>query len=280
MTSISSVVVLFNPKPQNLLNLTKISELSTTLFVIDNSDVVSDLVSIQAKNIVYIKNDYNIGLDRALNIGIRNCLADINCTHVALFDQDSFPGPKMFENLVSHLDICDDKVVAVSPQILDIKNAKNTHLNKSEYVDIVITSGTLYPRIAFEKVGLMDETFFIDYIDYEWCLRAKSRDYKIVRVNNATLYHSMGDTFINFFGASKPLHVNYKRHYYIIRNQLIFIFRPYVPLYYKVVHFFKLIYRIPAYIYFSDDKVVTVRLIIRAFKDYLCNRKEYSHVKY
>jgi rhamnosyltransferase len=279
MTSIFSVVVLFNPKPENLLNLVKISELSTMLFVIDNSDVVLDLVSIEAENIVYIKNEYNIGLDRALNIGIKKCLADIDCTHIALFDQDSFPGPKMFENLISILEICDDKVVAVSPQILDIKNIKNTHLNDAENVDIVITSGTLYPRNAFEKVGLMDETFFIDYIDYEWCLRAKSMNYKIVRVNNATLFHNMGDTFINFFGSTKPLHVNYKRHYYIIRNQLIFIFRPYTPLYYKVVHFLKLIYRIPAYIFFSDDKSFTVRLIIKAFKDYLSNREEYSHVK-
>lgn len=280
MTSISSVVVLFNPKPENLLNLSRISEFSKTLFVIDNSDVVTDLVSIQANNIIYIKNEYNIGLDRALNIGIKKCLADIECTHVALFDQDSFPGPKMFENLISFLEKCDDKVVAVSPQILDLKNIKHAHLTKAENIDIVITSGTLYPRNAFEKVGLMDETFFIDYIDYEWCLRAKSLDYKIVRVYNATLFHNMGDSFINFFGASKPLHVNNKRHYYIIRNQLIFIFRPYIPFYYKVLHFFKLIYRIPAYIFFSDDKVFTVRLIIKAFKDYLNNREQYSHIKY
>jgi rhamnosyltransferase len=280
LSNIYSIVVLYNPINDNIKNLSKISKLSTKLYVIDNSDVVTDLISIDTNNIIYIKNDFNIGLDKALNVGIKKCLADVECTHIALFDQDSIPDNLMFKNMIKYLDKCEDNVVAVSPQIIDIKQTINSTLTDIENVDVVITSGSLYPRNAFEKVGLMDETFFIDYIDYEWCLRAKSKKYKIVRINDAILYHNMGDTFINFFGISKPLHVNKLRHYYIIRNQLIFISRKYIPLKYRLIHFTKLFYRIPAYLFLSNDKISSWKLISKAFFDFFKNRKEYLEIKY
>ena len=280
MGNIYSVVVLYNPSFDNILNLSKISKLSTTLFVIDNSDVVTDLVTIDTDNIVYIKNDFNIGLDKALNIGIKKCLADIECTHIALFDQDSIPDSMMFKNMISFLDKCEDSVVAVSPQIIDVKDSIKPNLNGVVFSDVVITSGSLYPRNAFKKVGLMDETFFIDYIDYEWCLRAKSKKYQIVRINDAIMYHNMGDSLVNFLGISKPLHINKLRHYYIIRNQLIFISRKYIPLKYRLTHFVKLFYRIPAYLILSNDKISSFKLIFRAFIDFIKNRKEYLEIKY
>ncbi|MEY4964026.1 MAG: hypothetical protein RLZZ323_1345 [Bacteroidota bacterium] len=280
MSNIYSVVVLYNPNPGNISNLNKISKLSNMLFVIDNSDIISDLNSIDTDNVIYIKNDFNIGLDKALNIGINKCLEDEECTHIALFDQDSIPDDFMFKNMILYLGKCEDNVVAVSPQIIDIKYPEITRLNDVENVDVVITSGSLYPRNAFKKVGLMDETFFIDYIDYEWCLRAKSKKYQIVRVNDAILYHNMGDTLVNFLGISKPLHVNKLRHYYIIRNQLIFISRKYIPFKYRLIHFVKLFYRVPAYLFLSNDRISSWKLICRAFVHFIRNRKEYSQIKF
>jgi rhamnosyltransferase len=281
MRSIFSVVVLYNPSFDNIANLCKISELSTKLFIIDNSLTATNLESINNQtSIIYIKNDSNIGLAKALNIGINFCLDDQNCTHIALFDQDSEPDSEMFTKMINSLIYCKENIVAVCPEIVDIKNLSHTKIPSVQTVDIAITSGTLFSRNAFKVVGLMDETFFIDYIDYEWCLRAKSKNFKILKVKDAILFHNMGDKTFNFFGIAKPLHTNRTRHYYIIRNQLIFISRQYIPLNYKVIHFFKLFYRIPAYIFLSGDKVNTLKLIIKAFKDFFEKRSEYSIVKY
>jgi rhamnosyltransferase len=280
MNKIHSIVVLYNPTAENIANFKKIASISDKLILIDNSNAITSLIGYEKLNIQYIKNDENIGLSKALNLGIRNCLNNADCTHIALFDQDSVPDKNMFIELINELNKSNDAVVAVSPQILDVKNKNKQNKDETEIVDVVITSGSFYPKQAFEKVGLMDETLFIDYIDYEWCLRAKSKGYKIVRVNNAHLYHNMGDSFINFLGISKPVHTNKLRHYYIVRNQLIMLNRDYVSVEWKCIHAFKLFYRIPSYLILSNEKWTTFKFILKAVKEAFANRKEYKKIKY
>lgn len=280
MHNICSVVVLYNPTSTNVGNINKICEISHKLIIVDNSENDFSLEGFDSNKIEYIRNIKNIGLAKALNIGINRCIGIDDCTHIALFDQDSVPDKEMFVNLLKELDMNDDTVVAVSPQIVDIKNKKKQETNNSKFVEVVITSGSLYPKIAFEKVGLMDETFFIDYIDYEWCLRAKSKKFKILRVKNAYLYHNMGDSFVNFFGIPKPVHTNKLRHYYIIRNQIIMLNRDYVNVKWKCIHTFKLFYRIPSYIILSNEKHTTFKFIIRAIKDAFVNMNEYKKIKF
>lgn len=280
MNKIHSIVVLYNPTADNIENFKEIASISDKLLLIDNSNAITALAGYDEMNIEYIKNDENIGLSKALNLGVRKCLNNSDCTHIALFDQDSVPDKNMFIRLMMELDKSDETLVAVSPQILDVKNKNIQNAKKTEIVDVVITSGSLYPKEAFEKVGLMDETLFIDYIDYEWCLRAKSKGYKIVRVNGAHMYHNMGDSFIDFFGTSKPLHTNKLRHYYIVRNQLIMLNRDYISIKWKCIHTFKLFYRIPSYIMLSNEKTTTFKFILKAIKDAFANRREYKEIKY
>ena len=281
MNNIFSVIVLFNPTRENLISIERISQLSSSVFIIDNSEVITNLDQlIRYENITYVWNKINLGLAKALNIGIKKCVENNNCTHIALFDQDSNPDPLMYQNMLSYLEKCDIDLAAVGPIILDIKHPTNLKSKKVEIIDVLITSGTLFPKNIFKKVGLMDEHLFIDYIDYEWCLRAKSKNYKIARINDAFLYHNMGDTSINIFGSFKPIHSSNVRSFYIIRNQLIFISRSYIPIKYRLIHFIKLFYRIPGYILLSKDKLITCKFISKAFSDFFKNKKEYLEPKY
>lgn len=281
MNNIFSIVVLFNPTSDNLNTLKRISQMSTNVIIIDNSEVSTNLDQfLSYNNIIYVSNKINIGLAKALNIGIRKCIENENCKYIALFDQDSKPDTMMFQNMLIYLKKCDIDIAAVCPMILDLKHPANFRSKNDEIVDIAITSGTLIPKYIFEKIGLMDETFFIDYIDYEWCLRAKSKHYKVARVKDAFLYHNMGDSSINMFGIFKPIHTNKIRCYYIIRNQLIFISRIYIPIKYRLLHFLKLFYRIPAYIFLSKERYTSFKFILKAFKDFLRNREEYLKIKY
>jgi rhamnosyltransferase len=255
--------------------------MSSRVFIIDNSETETSLEQFSRyENLTYVWNKINLGLSAALNIGIKKCIESDDCTHIALFDQDSNPDTMMFQNMYSFLKKSNEGIAAVGPRIIDIKHPTTLNFSHFEIVDIAITSGTLFPRNIFEKVGLMDETLFIDYIDYEWCLRAKSKHYKIVRVNDALLYHNMGDSSINILGIFKPLHVSKIRCYYIIRNQLIFISRNYIPIKYRFIHLIKLFYRIPAYIILSNEKIKTFKFILGAFKDFIKNRDEYLQIKY
>jgi rhamnosyltransferase len=281
MYNIFSVIVLYNPTSDNLISLNRISQMSSSVIIIDNSETITNLEHFtRYENIIYVWNRINLGLAKALNIGIKKCLESNTCTHIALFDQDSNPDPMMFQNMWAYLKKTNVNLAAVGPRILDVKHPQKLNFNKAEIVDVLITSGTLFPKNIFEKVGLMDETLFIDYIDYEWCLRAKSKKYKIASVNDAFLYHNMGDSSINILGTFKPLHSSNIRFFYIIRNQLIFISRSYIPIKYRLIHFIKLFYRIPAYILLSKDKLTTCNLILKAFFDFFKNKTEYLEPKY
>lgn len=282
MNKIYSIVVLYNPEASSLLNINKIIELSEKTFVIVNSCSIEILEEIKKLNGHVIDNFENLGLSKALNIGIKKCMEEGACTHITLYDQDSMPAPDSLEVLLQTLLESPDKIAAIGPSIDDIKNKSNIHnvVNSVNEVDVIISSGSLIPIAAIRDVGLMDETLFIDYIDYEWCLRAKSKGYKILQNSNAILYHNMGDSFVNFLGFSKPLHTNKLRHYYIIRNQLILLNRDYISLQWKCIHTFKLFYRIPSYIFLSDDKPQTFKFIVNAIKDFILNRKAYKSLKY
>ena len=71
---------------------------------------------------------------------------------------------------------------------------RTTYTNQIlEDVSIVITSGALYNLKAYPKIDPFRDDFFIDYVDIEYCLRAKQNGYNIVVNCNARLYHRLGN---------------------------------------------------------------------------------------
>lgn len=56
----------------------------------------------------------------------------------------------------------------------NVKKGKKIN-NEITEVSELISSASLIAISNFEKVGLMDETLFIDGVDHEWCWRANLR---------------------------------------------------------------------------------------------------------
>lgn len=83
----------------------------------------------------------------------------------------------------------------------------------------VIASGSLIPVAAFEYIGKKDESLFIDWVDIEWCLRARKAGFEIYGSADAVSVHRLGDGFVRVRGRSLTLH-SPLRHYYMIRNAL------------------------------------------------------------
>ena len=86
-----------------------------------------------------------------------------------------------------------DEVAAIAPH----------HLLSSEYGDetpphdgpqfqeitVALQSGSLFSRSALKDVGLFDETFFIDYVDFEFCLRLRKHGFRLIEATDAPIYH-------------------------------------------------------------------------------------------
>lgn len=86
----------------------------------------------------------------------------------------------------------------------------------------VIASGSLIPVARFDEVGLMDESYGIDYVDKEFCLRLVSRGYIISVVSDAVLRHQIGHCSDHDMLGIRITATNHppRRRYTIYRNRL------------------------------------------------------------
>lgn len=176
----------------------------------------------------------NTGIAYAQNRGIAMA-RNAGALHVLLLDQDSLPAPDMvFELLLAWQHLCQEGAApaALGPACVDLRTQKTAAIcppiqkgyvtrsllpGERALVNHVISSGSLISIDVLDKVGPMDEALFIDYVDIEWCLRARQAGYAVFTIEKARLFHHLGDKIIRFLGREIPMH-GPLRHYYLIRN--------------------------------------------------------------
>lgn len=86
-------------------------------------------------------------------------------------------------------------------------------------VDFITGCMMLIKRDVFEKIGFLDESYFLYNEDADYCMKAFKAGIKMSVNPNSVIYHKERSTD----GGWKPYHI-----YYLIRNKLIFMNR-YVP---------------------------------------------------
>lgn len=250
---IFGILVTYNPVKDDFLNVVKsISPQVDELFIIDNGSKnmieVSEIAK-DFKNINFECLDTNLGLAVAQNIGIRKAL-DRGADYFILFDQDSVIVNNFVTNLhIGYERLMDQnvKVGAVGPLFYDKLSGEAYPATiywgpfiKREHLDVlpveatfIIASGCLISKDVLLDIGLMKDELFIDYVDVEWCLRAKSKGYRIFIIPSAKMAHSIGDHRISLFGRTISVHSPLRR-YYLIRNSFYMMRLHYVPLGYKL----------------------------------------------
>lgn len=237
--SVSAVVVVYN-EYQSLIGLEEsLSGQVEDIFIIDNSDIefkIPDEV-LKQPNVKYLHLGGNKGLAAGLNEGVRLCQKS-NSEWVLLLDQDSIVSEGMVACMLNEYSANTNaiKIGMICPDIfLSDKGVHQYPLcfgaymikkitGTSDNVDFAITSGSLIKLSVLDVVGYMDELFFIDYIDYDFCLKLRSRGYKILYVRDASLKHKLGDVKTSKTGILYTSHQP-KRIYYQTRNRLIVVRR-------------------------------------------------------
>ena len=84
------------------------------------------------------------------------------------------------------------------------------------------TSGSLLNLDAFKTVGPFEESYFIDFVDHEYCMRLNLAGYKIFKITKAVLHHNIGhNTHKRKFLWFDLIASNHSplRRYYITRNR-------------------------------------------------------------
>jgi len=189
----------------------------------------------------------NLGLGAAHNLGIEYARG-LDANFVLIMDQDSLPLDGMLDELVAvhKAESKHAKLSAVGTTYLNSDNGSKSFFvrfgglkfqrhycddrTQAIEADFLISSGSLISLAAIDEIGLMDETLFIDHVDTEWFLRARSKGFKAFGSCKALMQHGLGDNthLVNIGGRQRnvPQHKPF-RYYYIFRNSVLLYKRGY-----------------------------------------------------
>ena len=250
---IAGVLVSYEPEAQTL-NDTFASLLPQLdhLFLVDNGSSIdpADLLDLKGEErLTIMRLDENLGIATAQNAGIA-AAGEMGADFVVLSDQDTVYPQGAISRL---LDVFErwPKAAAVVPLFNDVnKSSSDGFILENSYLFSptpvaggehsllqAIASGKVIKLSTLEDIGTMDEDLFIDWVDLEWCWRARRRGYQVIGSGDVEVSHSLGDTSRNIgyreVNLRSPL-----RHYYITRNAFSLALRtPYLGIVMRCVLF-------------------------------------------
>ncbi|MFT4629134.1 MAG: rhamnosyltransferase [Arenicella sp.] len=259
-----AIIVCHNPQIDALAVAlrTVVKQVAATLLV-DNASVnvaeIEQLLGVlnieqPSLSASLLKQTNNLGLGAAHNLGFQFARTH-GFNHCLILDQDSVPMDDMVANLLlaakSKLASKSVKLSAVGATYLNADNGTESFFIKfgalkfrRQYcaerdsdscieADFLISSGSLIALSAIDDIGLMDEGLFIDHVDTEWFLRAKSKGYQAFGVCGAVMQHGLGEqthqvSLLTARGRLRnvPQHKPF-RYYYIFRNSIALYKRSY-----------------------------------------------------
>jgi rhamnosyltransferase len=232
--NICGIVVTYNPEGDFLGRVARIVEQVSCVVIVDNnsnSQTVSMMKGMSSRqNIYLILNDENLGVATALNEGVQWAKGH-EYQWVATFDQDTIVMDYMIEELLkAYHDFKQKDKVAVIGSTYCNPNVDRINFDPDMKVmqlcveaKTVITSGSLMPLAVFDVVGFFRDEFFIDFVDIEFCLRARAKGLKIILARKPVMWHDIGSTAMHRLpwkrtGTSNHIPI---RRYYMMRNNII-----------------------------------------------------------
>jgi len=288
---IAAIVATYNRKALLKLCLDSLLAQSRPLdaiYVMDNAsdDGTANLVKTEYKNIVYLRNNENMGCSWANHELIKKAYEDGH-EWIWIADDDAFFEANALENIVKFIGLAknisalaclkmgtDKQILINHAGFYDLRRMEQIPIPSAEYkkeiieVDYSSYVGTLISRRAVSLVGYPNKAFFMYGCDVEYSLRLKQVG-KILVVANSRVYHPTG--------LSQPYYRwdirDFWKEYYHVRN-LIYITK----LYDKSVLFkylilpVMLVYRfmkmtVAILLRSHGYKILRIRTILRGFYD-------------
>ncbi|HEY4772854.1 MAG TPA: glycosyltransferase family 2 protein [Steroidobacteraceae bacterium] len=233
---VCAVLVTYHPDSGFPQRLRDILQQVATVVVVDNGSASAQLELLRdlaaEHRAALVLNGANLGLARALNVGIEHAAA-LGFSWAVLLDQDSRIDGDMVKSLVAVRESFTDKTRLgiigagfrekhrISAKIARLENRGN----EWQEVETVITSGSMLSLSAYRHIGPFREDFFIDHVDTEYCARARARGYRVVRTLRPLMTHSIGRPTQHRLLWMKKWTSNHSadRRYYITRNHTVML---------------------------------------------------------
>lgn len=301
--NVCAVIVAHNADETLAANTLALLNQLNHIYLIDNgSDAhhAEKLRSLSRKDpritLLYCKEN---NLSKAQNMGISAARKD-NYAWVLLLDDDSQANDDMLIQMKQAYEAQDSKtsIGLIAPKMIDQNTQRTTHYIMPHYKVgfkkreaagdaftgclFVIASGSLIPMSTFDHIGMMDESFVIDYIDKEFCLRLNQMGLLILVAPSAVLHHTIGQCQDHTLLGKTVTTTNHpaSRRHTIYRNRLRTITRYAFSIPSFVTHDILAIgYDLMRIILFEADKSEKLRAIASGVCDAILGRNETTHIK-
>jgi rhamnosyltransferase len=247
--AVFAVIVTYQPDVAKVRDLLVVLERSVAHCVVVDNGSQADLERLTSGQVTVERLAVNEGIAAAQNRGV-TIARHRGATHILFLDQDSVPAEGMVEGLVSAVAALEGagiRVACVGPEIHSLPDdtvarfpqvRRACHPLPARAIEclFLISSGTLASMGAMDAIGGFEEGLFIDVVDEEWCLRARSMGYRVFGVPGAVLQHRLGEAPRAFWLGRRRRASRHQpfRYYYIFRNSIEVARRPYVPLRWKL----------------------------------------------
>ncbi|MGU8607405.1 glycosyltransferase [Clostridium perfringens] len=226
---------------------------------LDNTNSIIELCNLQ--NIKLIKLNKNMGIARALNIGIKYSMTK-EYKYVITLDHDSILEEASLKILLESFKL--NNIGIVGPDIINLYENKSKYNNlifdnNKYYVKTsILQSGSVYSLDVFKKIGFFNEDLFVYCVDDEFCRRAL-KEFNVIINKNAKLYHKEGED-----GEKKILckKLKYRKYsntalYYICRNCV------YMGKVYDLKYFLRIILEVKNIILYSKNRVENLKFVLK-----------------
>ena len=262
--NIGILLVLFNPSEDDLASASAVAQQYRGV-IVDNSCRRSFFKNAVGK-MAYIPLFNNTGIAQAQNVGLRYILLQKDIEYVVFFDQDSrFPDtyPQNMVNEYTHIKNAYPRLALLGPTVVDndTNEEYKSVFHKADVVDNsfiirrdVISSGSVVARDVLKSVGLMIDSLFIDYVDFEWCWRAQSKGLVCGQTRNVSINHSVGINRHTFMGYMVQVWSPF-RYFYQFRNYVWLSMLPYTPRQWIFATGFKSVLRLLYFPFFIKNGV-------------------------
>ncbi len=240
----------------------------------DSSDNSLNLLQDEFPSLKFIKSESNKGFAGGMNIGIRYSLTD-GADYVLLLNNDTTVRSNFITEMIQAAEK-NFKIGVVSPKVAYMNNPDLIYCAGGEFSKILCGGISKYQgkdfntfalnnreisfaegccilikSQVFEKVGLLDEKYFMYFEEVDFSLKVLPH-YKILFVSSSIIYHKSGAG--QRWNSYSPLY-----YYYYTRNRFILfsrfhkIFKIYV-LFFSTINFFHKLFVLNFY-YLSSNKV-------------------------
>lgn len=244
---IGVVTVTFNSEPvidEFLASMLGQTHSDFLLFIVDNASSDQTLAKVaqhQDPRVTVIANPGNFGVAKGNNQGIEAALNSA-CEAILLLNNDTVFGADFLEKLVAAqeqigCDMIGPKVMFHDdPRIIwwaggrfnrrrafslihygmhEIDHGQFEQVRQVEYAP---TCCLLVKRSVFERIGLMDERYFVYFDDVDFCFRAKQAGLSLFYLPSCTLFHKVSSLTGGVESKFTLRYCTRSRVYFILKN--------------------------------------------------------------